>query len=62
MLNNDVADQLKVRIMKILMYLILFLMLSVAIAQADCVYNGASYPEGTILGPYICTNGQWVFR
>lgn len=48
--------------MKILMYLILFLMLSVAIAQADCVYNGASYPEGTILGPYICTNGQWVFR
>lgn len=29
-------------------------------ARADCYYNGTQHPEGTIVGPYICRNGQWV--
>jgi len=27
---------------------------------AECSYNGKTYPEGTILGPYICSDGKWV--
>jgi len=32
------------------------------IANADCTYSGASYPEGAIRGPYICVNGEWIRR
>lgn len=27
-----------------------------------CFHNGTNYPEGTILGPYICSGGTWVPR
>ena len=27
---------------------------------ADCTYNGATYAEGTRIGPYVCSGGQWV--
>lgn len=30
------------------------------LAFADCKYNGKSYPEGTIIGPYVCKDGKWV--
>jgi hypothetical protein len=39
-------------------FIIVFLMLS-NIAIADCTYNGKTYPEGTVIGPYVCSNGQW---
>lgn len=31
-------------------------------AQADCIYNGVIYPEGTILGSLVCAGGQWIRR
>jgi hypothetical protein len=29
-------------------------------ALADCEHQGQTYPEGTRIGPYVCTNGEWV--
>lgn len=29
---------------------------------ADCSYNGETYPEGTVIGPYVCSDGKWVRR
>ncbi|MGY0072714.1 hypothetical protein [Vibrio proteolyticus] len=26
---------------------------------ADCPYNGKSYAEGSVIGPYTCKNGKW---
>lgn len=28
--------------------------------QADCYYNGKVYPEGSVVGPYTCSNDQWI--
>jgi len=28
--------------------------------SANCWYNGAQYPEGTVIGPYVCSGGQWI--
>lgn len=45
---------------------IIFLMsafvLFVSSITVACTYNGQEYPEGTIIGPYICTGGNWVQR
>jgi len=27
-----------------------------------CTYNGQSYEEGAIIGPYVCSEGKWVSR
>lgn len=33
----------------------------VALAYADCVSNGKSYPTGTVIDGFICApNGKWV--
>lgn len=45
--------------MKKLSTFIIFLMFS-NIAMAECVYNGKKYSEGTVIGPYVCSGGQWV--
>lgn len=30
---------------------------------ADCVYNGRSYPTGTVIGPLVCQpDGTWKQR
>lgn len=29
---------------------------------AACTYNGFIYPNGTVLGPYVCSGTQWVIR
>lgn len=29
-------------------------------AKASCIYNGQSYPEGTIIEGRICKNGKWT--
>ena len=43
--------------------LILFLFAAWANSvRADCWYNGRIYPEGTVIGPYVCSGGQWVTR
>ena len=42
--------------------LVLVLSLWANAASAECSYNGVGYPEGTVLGPYVCSNGQWVPR
>ena len=47
--------------MKRMMFLIIVLFGSSA-AIADCTYDGVTYKEGTIVGPYICSDGQWVLR
>lgn len=31
-------------------------------AHADCLLDGASYPEGSVVGDYQCVNGEWVQR
>jgi hypothetical protein len=31
-------------------------------ALADCVLNGVSYPEGTVVGNYVCKDGRWQKR
>lgn len=41
--------------------LIILLLVSAMQSQA-CIHNGIQYPEGTILGPYICSGGTWVPR
>lgn len=38
------------------------LLLLVGTASADCIYNGSVYPEGTVMGPYVCVNNGWVKR
>lgn len=29
---------------------------------AECTYNGKKYSEGSVIGPYICKDGEWVRR
>ena len=38
----------------------LILTLLPIIASASCVYDGMEYSEETLIGPYICTDGEWV--
>ncbi len=33
-----------------------------SVSYADCVHQGQIYPEGTVMGPYICVNGEWIRR
>lgn len=42
--------------------LIVVILLYTELAFADCIYNGVSYPSGTVLGPYVCSGTQWVIR
>ncbi|MDD5759247.1 MAG: hypothetical protein PHI06_09210 [Desulfobulbaceae bacterium] len=42
-----------------IMLLLLVFMVSAHFAVADCEYNGALYPEGTVIGPYTCRGSQW---
>lgn len=38
---------------------IILVLLLAGTAYANCVYNGKEYSEGTVIGPYVCVNGQW---
>lgn len=42
--------------------LVLLVVLAANAVCADCMYNGTKYPENSVVGPYICRNGQWVSR
>ncbi len=39
---------------------IITLLLGATFSSADCVYEGKSYPEGTKIGPYVCSDGKWI--
>ncbi|MDC9729030.1 MAG: hypothetical protein PSN04_06840 [Methyloprofundus sp.] len=45
----------------IFMTLIFNILLSTA-ALAECTYDGEKHPEGTVIGPYTCSDGKWVFK
>ncbi len=40
---------------------VLLLFAGISSATA-CLYNGRSYPEGTVIGDRICRDGRWVPR
>ncbi len=42
--------------------LILIMCFSYNMAFADCTFNGITYPEGTVIGPYVCSDGIWIER
>lgn len=46
--------------MKKTLGIVLLLSLWTSAVYADCFYNGESYPEGSRIGPYTCSNGRWV--
>jgi hypothetical protein len=48
--------------MKRILFSLMFLLLVGADLYADCTFEGSSYPEGTIRGPYICIDGEWIRR
>jgi hypothetical protein len=44
-------------------FFILFLLAgTISAAYADCIKDGVRYPEGAVVGGFICQNGQWVKR
>jgi len=49
--------------MKLGKMLLLMLLLAIGkVAYADCQSAGKTYPEGKVIGPYICQDGKWVRR
>jgi hypothetical protein len=44
---------------RLLIFLLFFLVLAGSVS-ADCIYNGKNYSEGTVMGPYVCRDNQWV--
>ncbi len=48
--------------MKKIIFVFALLLVLGNIAYADCVYEGQTYSEGTIRGPFICVNGEWIKR
>jgi hypothetical protein len=47
--------------LKKLVFIMLLSMMANA-AYANCPYEGKSHPEGTVIGPLVCSGGQWVKR
>jgi hypothetical protein len=48
--------------MKRIVFSLVVVFASFGAAVADCSYNGSTYAEGAVIGPYVCTDGQWVAR
>jgi len=46
---------------RIFLVVTLFLILGISV-EANCTFEGKSYSEGTIRGPYICIDGEWIRR
>lgn len=40
--------------------LVLVLTLGSNAVFAACMYNGKEYPEGSVIGHYVCVDGKWV--
>ena len=43
-------------------FILLLLAGTISTAYADCIKDGVKYPEGAVVGGFICQNGQWVKR
>lgn len=48
--------------MKLKITFIFLSLLISSVAYADCTYGGVVHPEGTIIGPYVCSDGKWIVR
>ena len=46
--------------MRLKMIIILWLLAVASVASADCSYDGQNYPEGSNIGPYTCSDGEWI--
>ena len=40
--------------------LLLPLFMLASLASAGCRYDGKNYPDGSVIGPYVCHEGKWV--
>ena len=49
-------------IMQKISFVIVMLLVLGSVTYADCVHEGQTYSEGTIRGPFICVNGEWIRR
>ena len=47
--------------MKNAIIVVMFMFYS-SVVIADCTYEGAEYPEGSTIGPYVCSGGKWVSK
>ncbi len=48
---------------KVVYITVVLLMFVTSPVFADCTYNGKSYPTGTTIGGYVCTeSGSWDKR
>ena len=41
---------------------ILLLFAGMGSATAGCIYNGKTYPNGTVIGDRVCSGERWVSR
>ncbi|CAB5133381.1 hypothetical protein D3OALGB2SA_3775 [Olavius algarvensis associated proteobacterium Delta 3] len=49
--------------MKTIIAVIVAVLLFSTPVYANCIYNGGSYPTGTVIGPLVCSpNGTWQPR
>jgi len=48
--------------MKKITFIFAILLVLGSVTYADCVHEGQTYAEGTVMGPYICVNGEWIRR
>ena len=45
---------------KFILFILFFLLLFSKIVYADCIYNGVSYPPGTVINGLTCqADGSW---
>lgn len=48
--------------MKTKLILVICLLFISSSAFADCAYQGSNYPEGSQIGPYVCSGDKWVIK
>ena len=46
--------------MKLRLMITVLLVVAASVAGAECSYDGHNYPEGSMIGPYTCSSGEWV--
>lgn len=43
-------------------FALLLLAVTMSTVYADCYKDGQRYPEGSVVGGFVCKNGDWVRR
>ncbi len=51
---------LKGLIMQKITFIIVMMLALGSITYAGCVYKDHIFREGTVIGPIICVNGEWI--